>query len=324
MKEVDVIDLRSIKSSTTTKFKLNMVENALGEPWQIPVVVIRGKFDGPVLGVTAALHGNELNGIPIIHSLIKKIDHEHFHGTLIAIPILNIPGFLNGEREFNDNKDLNRLMPGRPKGSSSEVYAHYIVNKIGKKLDYLIDLHTASFGRINSLYVRADLKDPVVARMAKLQDPQIIVNSGGEKGTFRQAVTDHGVKAITVEVGDPHVFQRKHIRPSIFGITNVLVDLNMIDDKILDIEHEPLVCKKSFWIYAQSGGILRVLPTLTDLVKKGEVVATITDIFGELIEEIKVPEDSVVVAKSTNPVCQVGSRVLHIGIEWENYKTKKY
>lgn len=320
MKEVDEINLDDFAPGSTTKLKLNMVENALGEPWQIPVIIIRGNQEGPVLGVTAALHGNELNGIPIIHSLVKKVENENLKGTIIAIPILNIPGFLSGEREFNDGKDLNRLMPGRFNGTSSEVYCHHIVNKIGKKLDYLIDLHTASFGRINSLYIRADLTDPVVARMASLQEPQIIVNNSGEEGTFRGAVSELGTKAITVEVGDPHIFQKKHIRPSIFGVNNVLVDLKMIDEDMVEIEHDPVVCKRSFWIYAQSGGILRVLPDLTNFVKKGEVIATITDIYGELIEEIKANANAIVVAKSTNPVCQVGSRVIHLGIEWENYE----
>ena len=210
-------------------------------------------------------------------------------------------------------------MPGKKSGTSSEVYAFHILEKIIGNLNYLIDLHTASFGRINSLYVRADLGDKKTAKMAKLQEPQIIVNKPGAEGTMRGEAAKRGIAAITVEVGDSQVFQGKHIRPSIFGLNNVLADLGMIDEPMEDIAHDAIICRGSDWLYAKTGGILEVIPKLTQKVLKGDKIATINDIFGDIVEEIYAPFDAIVVAKSTNPVCQVGSRIIHLGDIWSDY-----
>ncbi len=316
---IDYLELDSIKDHSKNHFKLNSVKNALGDYWQIPIMVAKGG-DGPVVGITAALHGNELNGVSIIHKLWEKIDARTLKGTLILCPVLNVPGFMNGTREFTDGSDLNRLMPGKKNGTTSEVYASIIIERVVKHFDYLIDLHTASFGRINSLYVRADMTKEVVARMAELQEPRIIVNKQGAQGTLRGEAARLGIHAITVEVGDPNLFQRKHIRTSIFGLNNVLVELGMVEEDHEEIDHDAIVCKNSTWFYSKNGGILRVLPELAEKVKKGQKIATISNIFGEVIEEIQSPDDAIVVAKSVNPVCEVGSRVIHLGQIWKDYE----
>lgn len=316
---IDELDLKKIKTRTKSTFKLNTVKNALGDYWQIPLMVAKGS-DGPIVGITAALHGNELNGISIIHKLWDKIDADHLKGTLVLVPVLNVPGFLSGQREFTDGQDLNRLMPGKKSGTTSEIYSHIIMTKIVRHFKYFIDLHTASFGRVNSLYVRADMTDEIVAKMAELQEPQIIVNKSGDNGTLRGEASKLGIYSITVEAGDPYLFQRKHIRPSIFGLNNVLLELGMIDEEKEEIEHHAIVCKGSRWIYAKNGGILRVFSGLTEEVQKGQVIATISDIFGNVVEEILSPIEAIVVAKSTNPVCEVGSRVIHLGVIWDDYE----
>lgn len=306
------LDLGSLSSGKHT-FMLHMTENAMGDTWKIPVMILKGKNPGPVLGVTAALHGNELNGIRIIHNLWRKIKTVELTGTVVCAPILNIPGFIMLRREFFDTVDLNRIMPGDPKGTGSERYAHLIVQKLLKPLDYLIDLHTASFGRINALYVRADLKHPKIREMAELQEPQIIVHKEPGDGTLRGIANEMGIPAITVEVGDSHQFQKKHIRPSIFGLNNVLVNLGMLDEEMAEIDHDAVICRSSSWLYADLGGILEVFPNLTDMVQEGQEIARISDIFGELESRILAPYSGIVIAKSTNPVCHEGSRVIHLG-----------
>ncbi len=318
--EINELDVSAFQSSSVNRIKLGMVQNALGDLWQIPLIVIKGKEDGPILGITAAIHGNELNGISIIHKLIDIINPDELKGTIVAAPVINIPGFLHGEREYLDGKDLNRMFPGKENGTESQSYAWIIHEKILKKINFLIDLHTASFGRVNSLYVRSDMKDPVVSKMSRLQEPQLIVNVTGEEGTFRKAAQELGIPAITVEVGDPQVFQKKHIRPSTFGIVNVMNELGMIQTETEDVDEPDFICKKSYWIHAENGGVLEVFPGLATELKKGDHVATIRNMFGEIVEMIYAPEDGVVVGKSTNPVCHTGSRVLHLGIIWENYE----
>ena len=316
---IDNMNLSELSKGKHT-FKLNMIKHALGEFWAVPIMVAKGQQEGPVLGITAALHGNELNGISIIHKLWEATNVDDLRGTLVFVPVLNVPGFVEGERGFYGGIDLNRIMPGKEKGPTSDVYAYNILSKIIRHLNYLIDLHTASFGRVNSLYVRADLSDAKVARMAELQEPQIIVNKPGELGTLRGEAAKMGISAITIEAGDPYLFQREHIKPTFDGLVHVLANFGMIDEPVDKIAHEPIICRSSYWLYAQNAGILQVHKDLTEPVRKGDVIAAITDIFGNVVEEIAAPEDAVVVSKSTNPVCHVGSRVIHLGIIWDNYE----
>lgn len=135
------------------------------------------------MGITAVVHGNELNGVPCIHRVITEINVHELKGTVVAVPCVNVPGYLRFSREFSDGKDLNRYYPGQLGGTASQVYNYNFFEKVIVKMDILIDLHTASFGRVNSYYVRADMNDSVSAMMAKLQQPQIILHNGGQDGT---------------------------------------------------------------------------------------------------------------------------------------------
>ncbi|KAI3654439.1 hypothetical protein MP228_001158 [Amoeboaphelidium protococcarum] len=180
-----------------------------------------------IVGITAALHGNEINGVSCIHKLFADLDVTKLTGTVVAIPVLNVPGYLNFQREFSDGKDLNRLFPGKLGGTASQAYAHIIMTKLIAHFNYLIDLHTASFGRVNSYYVRADMNDPVTAKLAKLQQPQIILHNSGQDGTMRSAASTRGIKSVTVEIGNPQQFQNQFIMWSFQGLLNTLEHLGM-------------------------------------------------------------------------------------------------
>ena len=311
---VERIDLEALEPGAIHLLKCDMVRDGLGQMIRVPVVVARGADPGPVVGLTAAVHGNELNGVRIIHRILPELSPENLAGTIVAVPVVNIPGYLRNQRLFSDHVDLNRVMPGREGGTESEVYAARFIDRIVKRFDYLIDLHTASFGRVNSLYVRADMRKPVTARMAFLQSPQIIVHNEGGDGTLRSAADDLGIPAITVEVGDPQRFQRKLIRSSLLGTLNVLEHLDMIDDTDEEPGADPVLCGRSYWIYTDRGGVLDVIPDVTARVRKGDLIARVTDVFGRPETEYRAPEDGIVVGKSVNPVNQAGSRILQLGI----------
>lgn len=314
LKVVDKLDVTAVPKGKTTRLLVNMVATGIGSPIQIPVIVARGTKPGPVLGVTAVIHGNELNGIPVIQRLFQEIKPSHLKGTIVAVPVLNIPGFLTNRREFNDGSDLNRQFPGREAGSCGQVYANRLMERIICQFEYLIDLHTASFGRANSLYVRADMTAGVTAWMAKLQQPQIILHNHGADGTLRGAAVARGIPAITVEVGNPQRFQRGLIRSSLIGIHNVIGHLKMLPLREIEGGSEPLVCKRSYWLNTDCGGLLEVYPTVASRVKKGEIVGRVTNVFGDVIREYSAPEDGVVIGKNANPVNQTGARILHLGI----------
>ena len=175
---------------TVRHYWLHIINNGIGEPVRLPVIVARGKKDGPTLGLTAAIHGNELNGIPVIQQLFRELDVEQLRGTVIGGLVMNVPGLLLEQRKFNDGADLNRIAPGNKEGNLSEVYIYRVIEKILKPLNYLVDLHTASFGRINSWYIRADMSTPETARMARLQNPDIILHNPPNDGTFRGAASN--------------------------------------------------------------------------------------------------------------------------------------
>jgi predicted deacylase len=308
------LDLNEYEKGRVHKVWFDIISDPLGEPLSIPIIIGRGSHDGPVLGLTAAVHGNELNGIPVIQRLFKELEDERVHGTVIGVPVVNVPSFLRKRRRFIDNVDLNHIMPGKEGGNVSEVYVHRFIKQVVRKFDCLIDVHTASAGRINSYYIRADLNDAKTKDLALLQNAQIIVHNQASDGTLRGAAEELGIPAITLEVGNPNTFQRGMIRSGITGLNNALVHLKMIDGEIETPEELPIICKESYWIYTEHGGLLTVKPALCDRLVKGQDMASQFDIFGDKIVDYTCPEDGIVIGKSTSPVNQTGGRILHLGI----------
>lgn len=307
-------NISDIPVGTIKHFWLNIVSDGFGSPISIPLMVARGVEKGPVLGLTAAVHGNELNGIPVIQRLFNEIDVKELRGTIIGVPVVNVPSFMRKQRRFNDGVDLNHIMPGKADGNLSQIYAYRFIERLVKHFDFLIDLHTASFGRINSYYVRADMGQEATKILAQLQNADIIVHNPPSDGTLRGAADELGIPAITLEVGNPSIFQKRLIRSGIEGIHNALCHLKMIDDEIELSEKETVLCKKSYWIYTDRGGLLTIHVELRDIVKKGQKIATIRNIFGAQLNEFFAPEDGIVIGKSISPVNQSGGRILHLGI----------
>ncbi|MDY0781540.1 succinylglutamate desuccinylase/aspartoacylase family protein [Tenacibaculum sp. IB213877] len=314
VKRINELAIENIPNNTIKNYWLNLTTNEIGEPISIPVMVAKGKVDGPVLGLTAAVHGNELNGISVIQRLFKELDTETMKGTIIGVPIANIPSFIQNSRVFTDGIDINRIMPGNPNGNASDVYANRFLQKVIKKLDFLLDLHTASFGRVNSFYIRSDMNKPITNKFALLQDAEIIVHTPPSDGTLRGAAEEFGIPAITIEVGNPHSFQKKLIKSGIAGVHNVLSDLGIIPDEIQKSKNNTVVCKKSYWLYTDEGGLLTVHVDLREKVKKGDHIATLRDVFGAVIQKYYAPEEGIIVGKSVNPVNQSGGRIVHLGI----------
>lgn len=308
------LDITDTPVGTLRHYWVRIISDGFGSPICIPVMVARGSSEGPVLGVTAAVHGNELNGISVIQRLFGEVEIENLHGTLVGVPVVNVPSFVRKKRRFNDGVDLNHIMPGKEDGNVSQVYAYRFVDKIVKHFDYLLDLHTASFGRINSYYVRADMSHPEVKKLALLQNAEIIVHNPPSDGTLRGAADEMNIPAITLEVGNPNTFQKKLIKSGVEGIHNVLSHLGMTDDDIVEVQYETAICKRSVWMYTDRGGLLTVNAELRERVKEGDVVAHLRDIFGKKIKEYRAPHDGIVIGKSISPVNQSGGRVLHLGL----------
>ena len=319
----DVVVLKTKENLVIEEFEkgqvhrvyVHLTDNALGTPWRLPVIIVKGAMDGPILGITAALHGNELNGISTIFKLIDDIDPKNLKGSLVLIPICNVPGYLMNQRAFSDSVDLNRIMPGSPDGATSKLYAHFLTSKVISRFDYLLDLHTASPGRVNSLYIRADLEKDETRTLAYLQNPQIIVQKYDEDGTLRGWANENNIPAITIEIGNPNAFQHSLIDETLDGIINTLRHLHMIEGQVKDMVTNAHVCDHSYWIYSRKGGIVDVAPNLADKVKKGQLIAIVYDVFGQVKEEIHADKNGVVIGKNVNPNCEAGTRILHLGVD---------
>lgn len=310
---VDEIPIDRLESGKF-QFRLETTANRSGEKIGIPVVVVKGASPGKTVGVVAAIHGDELNGISVIHNLYRHLDPAKMKGALIGVPVLNIPGFLRNQREFFDSRDLNRLMTGQDENSPAGQYVDQIKKKILVHFDCLIDLHTATSGRINTYHIRVNINHAESMRMARLMSPELIVHSPKAEGTTRYFFEKKGKPAITVEVGNPQILQDKLIDKTTNGVLHNLEYLEVIGTRVSNNSSKTTVCSESVWVYAKSGGLLEVQPKLGDSISKGDLVGFQTDLFGEKIQEYTAPVSGIVIGRKITASSQTGDRIIHIGI----------
>lgn len=311
---VRTLDIQRLAPGKVHRLWLHIITDGMGQPVQVPILVAKGIGQGPVLGLTAAVHGNEINGISVIQRIFRDIDVEQLRGVLVGVPVVNVPAVLMRQRRFFDETDLNAILPGREDGNVAQVYAFRITDRIIRHFDYLIDLHTAGSGRENAFFVRANLEDPVNRHMAFLQNAPVIVHNPASDGSLRGVADTLGIQAISVELGSPQTFEKEIVRSAVTGIHNLMKNLEMLKGVGIPPAQEPLICKTSYWIFSDSGGILSVWPQIGDFLYRGQPVASLRNIFGDPIKEYTVPEDGVLIGKSIDPINQTGGRILHLGI----------
>lgn len=291
-------------------------ENGLGQNVEVPFIVMRGAAPGPTVGISAAVHGNELNGIKIIHNLLARLDPAFLAGSLLCAPIVNVPAFNAGIRRFSDGRDLNHTFPGKAEGRPSEQYARAFEGTFLPACDYLIDIHTASEGRINTMYVRADLHNDKAADMARHMNPQIVLHARGGDATLRGAARRRGIPGITVEAGNPSVFQGRMVFEGEAGILNVLTALGLLPGQPLQ-QRRPVICKSSKWIRTTGGGILETRFSLFDRIARKQLLAETRDPFGELRKSYLAPHEGIVIGMAAHPVSVPGTRFCHLGVVGE-------
>jgi len=295
-----------------SNFWLPLYQDPSSSAVNVPFIVARGRHPGPVLGVSAAIHGNELNGMKIIHNLLADLSLEDLRGSLICAPIANVPSYNLGIRKFPDGLDLNHVFPGKRDGRPAEQYARAFERTYLPSLDFLVDIHTASEGRINTMYVRSDMTDESARQMSFDFNPQIILHTRSGDGTLRNAAKRRQIPAITVEAGNPSVIQGKMVFEGETGVLNVMKGLEMLDGP-KEMSREPVLCKSSKWLRTQSGGFLETRFKLFERVEKKRVLAVTRDPFGEEGNQYVAPEDGIVIGMATNPSAGAGTRFCHLG-----------
>jgi len=291
--------------------KIRISEFTTASPVFIPVTVLHGRKAGPVVYVTAAVHGDEINGLEVIRRVRAGLDPLRLRGTVILVLIANPISFLTMTRGLPDGRDLNRAFPGGDGGSIAAYIAGAIFNKVVRISDYGIDLHTATAGRTNLPHVRGDMRRPVVRRLATAFGCEVIFDMRGEKGTLRRASTEAGVPTIVYEAGEPLKFQKHLIRHGVTGVRNVLADLRMIDSPRTPPAFQVVVSDHR-WIRAEKGGILDLAVRPGDIIDRGDTIAVNTKPFGTEVSRLRAPYAGLVVSCTTIPMVFPGAAVCHL------------
>ena len=278
----------------------------------MPVQVIRGRKDGPVMFVSAAIHGDELNGVEIVRRLLKRRTLRSLRGTLIAVPIVNVHGFLDQSRYLPDRRDLNRSFPGSRKGSIAARLAHLFVREILEKSDFGIDLHTGALNRSNLPQIRANLTDTTTLAMARAFAAPVIINSTLRDGSLRECADDHGIPVLLYEAGEALRFDEISIRAGLRGIVNVLRHIGMLPAKPDQRSLSPVVAESTSWIRASASGIVTSKLKLGHRVDRGQRLATISDPLGDDQTFIESPFDGIVIGQSNLPLAHEGDALIHL------------
>jgi uncharacterized protein len=280
----------------------------------VPVIVVNGKGPGPVLCLTAAVHGDELNGIEVVRRVVEDLDIEELNGAVIGVPIVNIQGFYRGTRYLPDRRDLNRYFPGNARGSAATRMAHSFFNEVVKQCSVVIDLHTGSLNRTNLPQVRADLRKPLVARMTPAFGATVVLHSVGEKGSLRRAATEAGIPSVTFEMGEPMRIQQEQVEHGVKAVETLMYSLNMTKQRRYWGDPES-VYYASKWVRVDTAGILFSDVALGERVSEGELLGIVTDPLSNQQHRIYAPLSGRVLGMALNQVVLPGFAAYRIGTD---------
>jgi predicted deacylase len=282
-------------------------------PMDLPIRVIRGKKDGPIIFISAAIHGDELNGIEIIRRFRKLNILKKLKGTIVLIPIVNIYGVMTLSRYMPDRRDLNRSFPGTNKGSLASRVAKVFFDEIVSKCDLGIDLHTAAIHKSNLPQIRTNIDNEFTYNLAKVFEAPIVLHSELRDGSLRGEAQEKGIPILLYEAGEALRFDETSIRIGVNGIVNVLRELNMLPAiKKKRKFRNPIIARTSQWIRSTESGIIRTIKALGDTVEENEIIAYVDEPLGDDSFEIIATFGGVIIGKSELPLIQEGDAVFHI------------
>jgi len=304
----------TIKPGTRTTLELPAGKLYTHTPVTIPVHVVMGKKSGPRLFISAAIHGDEINGVEIIRRLLRLPALKKLQGTIIALPIINVHGFINHSRYLPDRRDLNRSFPGSDKGSLAGRIANLFMQEIVSKSTHGIDIHTAAIHRDNLPQIRANLDDNETEKLARAFNVPVIISSNLRDGSLREAAAEYGIPMLLYEAGEALRFDEISIRAGVQGILNVMRELEMLpasrskSKKISD----PVVARSSSWVRSPESGILRAMVPLGGRVKKDTLLGVVADPFGETESQITTPYSGIIIGRTNLPLVNEGDAIYHI------------
>lgn len=313
--QVEFADV-AVPPGTEQRFELPVSRLPSGATVSLPLRVLNGVADGPAVWLTAAIHGDELNGVEVIRRVLDTLDPTRLAGCVVAVPIVNVFGFVQESRYLPDRRDLNRSFPGSSKGSLAAQLAHLLMTEVVSKCQYGIDLHTGARSRTNLPQVRADLSDPETLACARAFAAPVLIDARLRDGSLRAAAQHRGAKVLLFEGGEASRFDPPAIREGTAGVLRMLAALGMVPGELAPPRPEvpPVEAAESRWIRAGRGGILHLEAELGARVERGEHLGSITDVFGEHPTRLRAPAPGIVVGQTTNPLVYRGDAVLNLAL----------
>ncbi|MEM8722956.1 MAG: succinylglutamate desuccinylase/aspartoacylase family protein [Cyanobacteria bacterium P01_G01_bin.39] len=296
------------------RFELPVSRLATQTIVSLPITVVNGIEAGPVLWLSAAIHGDELNGVEIIAQILGNIDPKKLRGTIIAVSIVNVFGFIEQSRYLPDRRDLNRSFPGSENGSLASQLANLFMREIVERSTHGIDLHTAAVHRINLPQIRANLEDETTYQCAKAFGAPLMMHSTTRDGSLRHAATKKKIPVLLYEAGEALRFDPLAIKVGVSGIWGVMNHLGMYQDEQIPIIGHSLTANKSRWIRASCGGIFHLLVNLGDKINKRQELGYITNAFGEKRISVKANADGIVISHIQNPLVNQGDAIIHLAM----------
>lgn len=281
---------------------------------EVPVIIQRAKKSGPVILITAGIHGDEINGVETVRQIISKGINKPKRGTIICVPVLNVFGFLNMKREFPDGRDLNRMFPGTKKGSLASRFAYQFSTEILPVVDICLDFHTGGASRFNAAQIRIDKNDSQTEELAKIFCAPFTVYSSTIKNSYRMTCVKQGKSVLLFEGGKSQDNNKEISKYGVEGIKRILHHFEMLRSNF-DIEtpeSETKFISSTYWMRAKYSGLLHVKIPIGKFVEKGEFIATITDPYGTFRHKVKASNDGYIINANQSPIVYQGDAIFHI------------
>ncbi|MDH3725999.1 MAG: succinylglutamate desuccinylase/aspartoacylase family protein [Myxococcales bacterium] len=295
-----------------TQVELRFARLPTGMWMSLPVGVVHGREPGPVIWVSAAIHGDELNGVPIIRHVLDSVDPRRLSGTILAVPVVNMHGLIQESRYLPDRRDLNRCFPGSKRGSSAAQLAHLFMTEIVSRCELGLDLHTGSGGRTNLPQLRCDLDEPGTLRLAREFGAPVLLHSRLRDGSLRAAARELDKTVLVYEAGEASRFDLEAIETGVQGTLRVMKALRMTQDTVEPPRVVPRISRTSTWSRARRTGFCEMMVRLGAEVAEGDSIAVIFDALGRDRAWVKTRHGGVVIGHVTSPIVHRGDAIAHV------------
>jgi predicted deacylase len=300
-----------VRAGSAKEVELPITRLVTGADVSLPVRVVHGREDGPTIWVNAAIHGDEVVGTEVIRRVLAQVSPKTLRGTLVAVPVVNVLGFMTGDRYLPDRRDLNRSFPGSARGSLASRISHLFMTEVVAKCEVGIDLHTGADRRTNLPQIRADLDDPRTRDLAAAFGAPVMLHARIRDGSLRQAARERGATVLLYEGGEAWRFDDFAIDAGVDGVRRVLGELGMVD-AVADPAEPSVECRDSGWVRARGTGVLHLEVELGQRVEAGQRLGGLSDTFGRRVRLAHADRDGIVVGLNRAPLVNSGDAIVHI------------